>query len=96
MEKLTSEIGRVVRSCAGRDKDRYFIICGVLSEDYVLITDGKFHKLSNPKKKNIKHLKLIKDTIKVLTEKLKKGTKVFDSEIFKALKVFNEKEVKEE
>lgn len=95
MEKLIAELGRVVRSTAGRDEGKYFIICGVLDENFVLIIDGRFHKLSNPKKKNIKHLQLIKETIKVLTEKFKKGTKVFDSEVYKALKVYNKNDKKE-
>ncbi|HEY8390603.1 MAG TPA: KOW domain-containing RNA-binding protein [Clostridia bacterium] len=96
MEKPTAELGRVVCSKAGRDAGKYFIISGVVDEGYVLIVDGKFHKLSNPKKKNIKHLKFLKDTINVLTEKLKKGTKVFDSEVYKALKIYNQKDNKEE
>lgn len=91
---MTAELGRVALSVAGRDKGKYFIICGVLDEKFVLIADGRFHKLGAPKKKNIRHLKLLKETI--LTDKLKNGVKIFDSEVYKALKVFNNDDKKEE
>ncbi|NLC16990.1 MAG: RNA-binding protein [Clostridiales bacterium] len=94
MEKVEAELGRVALSIAGRDKGKYFVICGVLDERFVLIADGRFHKLSAPKKKNIKHLKLLNKTL--LTDKLKNGIKIFDSELYKALKVFNNGDKKEE
>lgn len=89
MERLKAELGKVARSTAGRDEGKHFVICGILDEDFVLIADGKFHKLASPKKKKIKHLQLHKETIKVLADKLKHGKKIFDSELYKALKIFN-------
>ncbi|HHW90557.1 MAG TPA: RNA-binding protein [Clostridiales bacterium] len=94
MEKVEAELGRVALSVAGRDKGKYFLICGVLDERYVLIADGRFHKLGAPKKKNIRHLKLLKKTI--LANKLKNGLKIFDSELYKALKAFDNNDKKEE
>lgn len=51
-----NEVGRIVLSKAGRDKGRAYAILQVINEKYVLIADGKYHKLSFPKLKNIRHL----------------------------------------
>lgn len=49
-------IGQFVRSKAGRDKDRVFIIVDVIDDQYVLIADGDLRRIGNPKRKKIKHL----------------------------------------
>ncbi|HEY8444113.1 MAG TPA: KOW domain-containing RNA-binding protein [Clostridia bacterium] len=91
---MEAELGRVALSVAGRDKGKYFVICGIVDDRYVLIADGKFHKIGAPKKKNLRHLKLLKQTI--LVEKLQNNKKIFDSELYKALKVFYNDDKKEE
>ena len=54
MEKL--EIGQIVRSNSGRDKNRLFIVIGLSDNGYVYIADGKYKTVQNPKRKNTKHL----------------------------------------
>ncbi|MCG8541305.1 MAG: KOW domain-containing RNA-binding protein [Clostridia bacterium] len=49
-------IGQFVKSKAGRDRDRVFIVIDIIDELYVLIADGDFRKMENAKKKKIKHL----------------------------------------
>ncbi|WP_432404449.1 RNA-binding protein [Wukongibacter sp. M2B1] len=49
-------IGQFVKSKAGRDKDRVFIVIEIIDELYVLIADGDLRKMENVKKKKIKHL----------------------------------------
>lgn len=51
--------GSVVVSTAGHDKDGVFAVVGLSVGDYALIADGKVRKLEKPKKKKLKHLKLI-------------------------------------
>ncbi len=51
------EIGSVVKSLKGRDKDSYFCVVE-LEGDYVYLCDGKIRKLENPKRKKIKHIKI--------------------------------------
>ena len=48
-------IGQVVKSKAGRDKGRIFIVIEVDGE-YAYLVDGDFRRLDKPKKKKIKHL----------------------------------------
>lgn len=49
------KVGSVVKSCAGRDKNSYFVAVGI-SGGFVEIVDGKERKLEKPKRKNIKHI----------------------------------------
>lgn len=53
--------GAVVRSVAGRDRYRIFMITDVCSDGSpcVMIADGVLHKLSKPKKKNLCHLAVL-------------------------------------
>jgi ribosomal protein L14E/L6E/L27E len=53
-------IGDIVLSLAGRDKKRLFAVMGILDENYVYISDGKSRKAASPKKKKMKHVRLIK------------------------------------
>ena len=62
--------GSVVKALAGRDQGRIFV--AVAAEDrFVLIADGKERKLSNPKRKNVKHISPTGETVDLtgLTDK---------------------------
>ncbi len=50
------EIGQVVKSKSGRDKDRIFLVFEILDSDYVTIVNGSLRGVERPKKKKIKHL----------------------------------------
>jgi ribosomal protein L14E/L6E/L27E len=78
--------GRTAKSRMGRDKGKFFMICAVIDADFVSVTDGEYRPLAKPKKKRIKHLKLLPDVLTVISEKLAAGTRVFDSEVRAALK----------
>lgn len=49
-------VGQIVKSKAGRDQDRIFIVLQIIDEQYVLIADGDLRKIDKPKKKKVKHL----------------------------------------
>ncbi len=61
-------VGQVVKSISGRDMGRLFIILDIIDERYVTIVDGKYRKLSNPKKKKMKHLSVYNSFIDVDVE----------------------------
>ena len=48
--------GEIVRSRAGRDRGRAFVVYEILDADYVLLVDGRLRTLARPKKKKRKHL----------------------------------------
>ena len=78
-------LGRVVCATAGRDKDKYFAIVGIVDEQYVLIADGVYRKLSHPKRKKIKHLSFRPQVLQSIADKLQQDKKVFDAELKSAL-----------
>lgn len=56
MQVKPIDIGMVVRSRAGRDAGREFLVVGILDEEHVLLADGDLRKAEKPKKKKNKHL----------------------------------------
>ena len=48
--------GEIVRSRAGRDCGRAFVVLEAIDENYVLIVDGRLRTLERPKKKKRMHL----------------------------------------
>ena len=54
--------GEIVRSRAGRDRGRAFVILKLVDEDYVLLVDGRLRTLERPKKKKRRHLLKASDT----------------------------------
>lgn len=62
-----------------------FMIHSVIDKDFVLIVDGQYRKLANPKRKRVKHLKMQPEFLESIAEKLEKSLKVFDSEVKSAL-----------
>lgn len=56
MEYDDIKVGQVVRSVRGRDKDKVFIVVGIVDDQHVLISDGDLRRIDKPKKKKLKHL----------------------------------------
>ena len=48
--------GCIVKSTAGRDAQRFFVVMDV-DGDFAVLADGKGRPLERPKRKNMKHLK---------------------------------------
>ncbi len=48
--------GQLVRSRAGRDKGKHYLVLEFLNDRNVLLVDGGTRPLDKPKKKNIAHL----------------------------------------
>jgi ribosomal protein L14E/L6E/L27E len=59
--------GSVVLSAAGHDKGKSFVVIR-LEGDFAYIADGKERKLSHPKKKRIKHLKITNTSLDMTGE----------------------------
>ena len=76
------QIGDIVKSCAGHDKNELFVIISIDKKGFFDIIDGRHHTLKNPKKKNPKHLIRLVENSNVI-DLLGKAT---DKEIYKAIK----------
>lgn len=81
-----AQVGRLALSTAGRDKERIFMILDIIDEQYVHIADGDLRTMDKPKKKKLKHLKLLPETLDGIAQKLKQGSKVYDAEIRSAIR----------
>ena len=51
--------GLIVKSLKGHDTGRIYIVMAILSDDFVLVVDGKYRKTDNPKQKRVKHLEVL-------------------------------------
>ena len=81
MNSFPMEVGRVVLSKAGRDKDHFFVVMEVLDECHVTIANGCQRKVDNPKKKKIKHLVAKAELLEEIQEKIFAKKRIFDSEV---------------
>lgn len=79
------ELGQLVRSIAGRDAGRWYLVLQRLDDTYVLVSDGEKRSVVNPKKKNIRHLALDAEVAKELQTRLERGEQVSDDEVRAAL-----------
>lgn len=81
-------LGQFVKSKAGRDKDKVFIVIGIENDQFVYIADGDLRKLEKPKKKKVKHLvklNLVSENIKErLTQDLKFNNAFIRKEVERA------------
>ena len=89
MKKTEAGPGGIAISTQGRDEGRYYLIKEVLPGGYILVCDGNYKKLASPKKKSLKHVRLLPEKVETIAEKFSCGGKVFDSEVYSALKAFN-------
>ena len=79
------EQGDLVESLSGRDKGGIFLVVRVLDGNAEIV-DGKIRKVFAIKKKNIKHLKLIKKAgNKSLVEKIIGGEPVGNKTVRKSI-----------
>lgn len=58
-EKQRLEVGDVAVSKAGHDEGRHYVVIAELGEDFVLVCDGRYRKVDNPKTKRRKHLAFV-------------------------------------
>ena len=58
MKVTVPNAGGIAESIQGRDAGTLYVICSVQGND-VFVADGVRRKLENPKKKNVKHLRLL-------------------------------------
>lgn len=82
--------GQIVRSLAGRDKGRFFLVVDLLDENHVLLSDGELRKVSLPKKKKIKHIAKTNQIDVKLQEALQADKKITNAEVRKSLSKYQD------
>ena len=86
------ETGRVVRSKAGRDEGKYFVVIALDGEEFALVADGDRRGVEKPKRKRLKHLFVTEETISGLQSRLQAGEPVENHELRKWLAAVRQKE----
>ena len=85
----TPVVGGICQSTQGRDKGKYYLVKAIYTDGTVGVVDGNFKKLVSPKRKNLKHLRLLPEKAEAIAVKLEEGRQVFDTEVYSALKTYN-------
>lgn len=88
---LEYRIGDIAISKAGHDKTSYYVVVNI-DKDFIYLVDGKYRKIDNPKKKNIKHIQIKNMNEDVIKDKILSG-KISNEEIKYFLKTFGGKNV---
>lgn len=85
-------VGQFARSIAGHDKGNLYIIIGE-DKDSLILSDGRLKKVEKPKKKNRKHIQIIKKDCNVLVaEKIANGDKAVNEAIKRAIKLYEQED----
>ena len=85
-KKKRMEIAKsnIVRSDAGRDKGKLFVVLSVEGE-YLLLADGKSRKVESPKRKKRRHVLFVAADENRLSDKIKSEEKITNSELRRTL-----------
>lgn len=78
-------LGQIVHSKAGRDNGKYFIVVGIINDNYVLIADGDLRKINDPKKKKVKHLVFHDKIAENIKNMILENKRITDSDLKKSL-----------
>lgn len=81
MKRLPIELGSVVRSLAGRDEGRLFLVVAEIDDDFVMVANGALRGIDRQKKKRRKHLKPTGAVVEALARRLTEGKAVEDHEL---------------
>lgn len=93
MKKITE--GDIVISVQGRDKGMYYMVICSLSDNYYSLVNGDNKKFDCPKRKAKKHIEYAGKNVEHIKLKLNHNQKIFDSEIYSAIKKFKEEKLQD-
>ena len=79
----------IIRSDAGRDKGKLFVVLAVEGE-YLLLAAGKSRKVESPKRKKRRHVLFVAAEETRVSEKIKNNEKVTNSELRRTLAAYRE------
>ena len=79
-------IGRVVLAKTGRDAGKFFVIVGIIDNNYVYIANGKNRKIEKPKLKKLKHLNFTNVSAEEVISSLLRKEPITNANINKIIK----------
>lgn len=87
---MEPRLGQAVVSIAGRDRGRRYIVTGIIDHTFVTVADGAYRRVSNPKKKNVRHLVMTRKADGCIGSKILAGAGVTDDEVREALRALGD------
>lgn len=78
------QIGHLVSSVQGRDSGKFYLVVEI-EEARIKVADGECRKVENPKRKNLKHLKVYDVVAGILNDKAQSGKKITNADVRKEL-----------
>lgn len=81
------ELGQVVKSTAGHDCGKNFIVIN-MDEKYLYLVDGRRRRIESMKKKKKKHIQITHQVAEVIANRLQHGEKITNADIRNSLKNF--------
>lgn len=85
--------GDIVISKQGRDAGTYYIVISELQDNYFTLVNGDNKKFDCPKRKIKKHIEYAGKSVETIKNKLEHNQKIFDSEVYSAIKKFKEEKL---
>ena len=84
---MDSDIVRsdVVASLCGRDKGALMMVVAIDQAGYAYLCDGHMRKIEKPKRKKLKHIRLVAHTDCRAAQKIRAGERLSNSEVRRAL-----------
>lgn len=83
------QVGSVVKSIKGHDKDKFFVVIEIVDDNFVKIVDGKTRKISTPKMKKVKHLQSNGEILEKVQQIVFQKALLYDKIIKIALKKYS-------
>jgi large subunit ribosomal protein L14e len=80
-------VGQLVRSNAGRDSGHVYLVIGAVGPATLLLADGRGRRAARPKRKNIRHISVLKFIDKGVAAKVD-GRQATDEEIRQAIRAY--------
>lgn len=78
-------LGFLVKSTAGRDCGRFFVVIGKIDEKYILLADGDLRPIEKPKRKKLRHVQPLNVCSPELCDKLVNGKPILNAELRKTI-----------
>lgn len=79
------KVGQIVKSHAGHDAGRIYVVVGTPTPLMVLVANGRDRSVSKPKKKNIRHISVLNCLDKGVAAKVTSDNRVTDEDIRAAI-----------
>jgi ribosomal protein L14E/L6E/L27E len=88
VQECKAVIGQLAVSNRGRDRGEPYLVLEIIDEAFVYLVNGNKRRIDNPKRKNVKHLRLYPAVAEHLAQQWESGQRVGNVEVRKVIAEF--------